>query len=50
MSLHPAGREVSSALDTILQIRLFVKLKFTKCAPIPGPPAIGFFVRVPSET
>jgi hypothetical protein len=29
----------------IAQISLFVKLKLQNCAPIPGPPAIGFFVR-----
>jgi hypothetical protein len=32
------------ALDTIPQIRLFVKLKLQKCAPIPGLPGIGFFI------
>ena len=44
MSLHPAGREVGSALDTIPQIRLFVKMKLQKCAPIPGPPVVFFVV------
>ena len=31
-------------LDRILQIRLFVKLKLAKCAPIPGWPEVGFFM------
>jgi hypothetical protein len=44
MSLHPGDREVGSALDTNPQIRLFVKLKLTKCAPIPGLPVVGFFM------
>jgi hypothetical protein len=30
-------------IDLTRQIRLFVKLKLTKCAPIPGLPEIGFF-------
>jgi hypothetical protein len=30
-------------IDLTPQIRLFVKLKVTKCAPIPGLPEIGFF-------
>jgi hypothetical protein len=30
-------------LDTTLQISGFSKLKLAKCAPIPGPPVIGFF-------
>ena len=33
-----------SALDTNPQISLLVKLKLTKCAPILGQPAVGFFV------
>jgi hypothetical protein len=31
-------------LDAFAQIRLFGKLKLTKCAPIPGLPEIGFFM------
>jgi hypothetical protein len=37
-------RALSAALDAIAQIRLFVKLKLTNCAPILGLPEIGFFM------
>jgi hypothetical protein len=33
------------ALDTIPQIRLFVKLKLTNCAPFSGLLEVGFFMR-----
>jgi hypothetical protein len=35
-------------LDTTARIGLFVKLKLTKCAPIPGLPGIGFFMPAPA--
>jgi hypothetical protein len=35
---------VNATLDTISQIRLFVKLKLQKCAPISGLLGIGFFM------
>jgi hypothetical protein len=36
-----AGEET---VDALVQIRLFGKLKLTKCAPVPGLPEIGFFM------
>jgi hypothetical protein len=33
------------ALDPSAQIRLFGKLKLTKCAPVTGLPETGFFMR-----
>jgi hypothetical protein len=48
----PAGKTLQEMLrptpkksvDAPVQIRLFGKLKLTKCAPVPGLPAIGFFM------
>jgi hypothetical protein len=39
------GGLISNILDAPSQISLFGKLKLTNCAPIPGLPAIGFFMR-----
>ena len=36
----------SNLLDTTPRIGLLGKMKLRKCAPIAGPPRIGFFVRV----
>jgi hypothetical protein len=36
---------IFSILDSPPQISLFRKLKLTNCAPIPGLPATGFFMR-----
>jgi hypothetical protein len=35
---------VAKAVDTTRQISGLMKLKLTKCAPIPGLPEIGFFM------
>jgi hypothetical protein len=41
---QPIAGRPRATLDTIAQIRLFAKLKLTKCAPILGWPQIGFFM------
>src|SRR5260370_31935801 len=44
--MAPDHRAPASAIvDATFRIMLFRKLKLTSCAPIPGLPAIGFFVR-----
>jgi hypothetical protein len=38
-------RCIGKRLDRPLQISVLGKMKLNKCAPIAGPPRIGFFVR-----
>jgi hypothetical protein len=42
---HAGNRPPLVKLDAAAQIRLFEKLKLTKCAPVTGLPETGFFMR-----